>query len=518
MGLKRRRSALLTALAVLILPGFAPGRQIEITILHTADVRGHVFSLRHREHAAYLGGLLRCATVIRKVRAEQPNVLLVDCGDLLMGSPESALSDGTLALEAINALRYDARVPGGKDWIGGFDALVEREHLTRVPMLASNCRSRPGSESLLLNHVQWLERDMDGIRLIVLGMAHAPALMQEHLRMEDPRSAMSKLLPEIRKRKPDVLVLAAHFPFHSATEDVSLIQHLARTYPEVDVVLCGGGGSAVRGAKVGDTLCSQADAQGRWLGRVDMTFDTEKGILVNRSADLIEIGPEIPEDQLLLQALGTRLGRIEHQLETVVGHTRGRIEGSSDWPGQSGVQELVSLSVTHGLDTEVDVVLLGKEGGGYLAEGKISRKDIVRAIPDIRNWARVSVLPSELREILSENGAQVGTPNFMGCQGLRYTAEVRPEGGVAIRDLVLEGDRKPHGRGRLHVLFNADLLEPSRPGRERLRRIASEPRVRLEVLPIDTRQAVADYVGRESELRIRPQRGMAMILEEKNAP
>jgi 2',3'-cyclic-nucleotide 2'-phosphodiesterase (5'-nucleotidase family) len=93
-------------------------RQVPITILHTCDLHGHILPTENYAGQTNLGGLARCATVIRQVRAEQPHTLLVDAGDTIQGAPVSYLSGGQALVTALNLLHYDAWIWGNHefDW------------------------------------------------------------------------------------------------------------------------------------------------------------------------------------------------------------------------------------------------------------------------------------------------------------------------------------------------------------------------------------------------------------------
>jgi len=59
-----------------------------ITILHTNDVHSHIepFDITHPNYPN-LGGIARRASLIEKIRIENPNTLLFDAGDIFQGTP-----------------------------------------------------------------------------------------------------------------------------------------------------------------------------------------------------------------------------------------------------------------------------------------------------------------------------------------------------------------------------------------------------------------------------------------------
>src|ERR1041385_7226742 len=83
---------------------------VRISVLHTTDLHGHVLPAGDYNGHADLGGMARCVTQIQRWRAENPNSLVIDVGDVYQGT-EFALSDrGRMMIELFNLLRYDAWV------------------------------------------------------------------------------------------------------------------------------------------------------------------------------------------------------------------------------------------------------------------------------------------------------------------------------------------------------------------------------------------------------------------------
>jgi 2',3'-cyclic-nucleotide 2'-phosphodiesterase (5'-nucleotidase family) len=277
-----------------------------------------------------------------------------------------------------------------------------------------------------------------------------------------------------------------------------------RRYQDLDVVLGGGSGRVTRSARVGRVLYAEAGREARWLGRVDLVYDTVRGELLRAGADVLEIGPDLPVHRPLRAALGSSLGRVQRELDRSIGASARRVGARSATPGQSGTQELIGRVLAGALDAEV--VLQSGAGLGGLPAGTVRYRDIIRAIPDWTHAARMAIPAVELREILRENMARVGEPDFLGIHGAQYAWCAEEEGGE-VRDLVLGDGTRPHGRRRLAVVFHPELLSAAAPGREALRSIAHAPASRLETQAIDLRSLVAEYVAKHGLTDVRPGQG-----------
>src|SRR3954469_15438007 len=67
---------------------FAKEELIRLTILHTNDTHSRIDPFPEND-AKYpgMGGVARRAAVIKKIRSEESNVLLLDAGDIFQGTP-----------------------------------------------------------------------------------------------------------------------------------------------------------------------------------------------------------------------------------------------------------------------------------------------------------------------------------------------------------------------------------------------------------------------------------------------
>src|SRR5437868_2387846 len=91
-------------------------RDVPITILCTCDLHGNILPTENYDGQTNLGGIARCATVIRQVRAQEKNVLVLDAGDTIQGTAASYLSDGQVMVRCLNDMHYDAWIWGNHEF------------------------------------------------------------------------------------------------------------------------------------------------------------------------------------------------------------------------------------------------------------------------------------------------------------------------------------------------------------------------------------------------------------------
>src|SRR5258707_10665860 len=140
---RRNRRSLFCGLLILLASRLC-AREIPITILHTCDLHGNVLPTESYEGKTNLGGIARCATVIRQIRAQEKNVLLVDAGDSMQGTPVSFLSDGQVMVKCLNQLHYDSWTWGNHEFDWGLGKLAANAERAEVPIVVANIEGASG--------------------------------------------------------------------------------------------------------------------------------------------------------------------------------------------------------------------------------------------------------------------------------------------------------------------------------------------------------------------------------------
>src|SRR5258708_3289369 len=111
---------------------------VTISILHTTNLHGHILPTIDYNENADLGGLARCATQIRQWQRANPNVILIDIGDVYHGNELGLRARGATMIRCLNALAYDDWVVGNHDFDWGMEALTDCVGLSVMPVLAGN--------------------------------------------------------------------------------------------------------------------------------------------------------------------------------------------------------------------------------------------------------------------------------------------------------------------------------------------------------------------------------------------
>ncbi|MGF1924256.1 MAG: metallophosphoesterase [Bacteroidia bacterium] len=118
---------------------FANGRLRKITILHTNDVHSRIdpFPMDGSRNQG-LGGVARRSALIKKIRSEQENVLLLDAGDIFQGTAYFNKFGGELELKLMSQMGYDATTLGNHDFDNGVEGFYKQLHNANFEVLIAN--------------------------------------------------------------------------------------------------------------------------------------------------------------------------------------------------------------------------------------------------------------------------------------------------------------------------------------------------------------------------------------------
>lgn len=118
---------------------FAKKEVVKLTILHTNDVHSRLepFPMNDPKFPG-MGGAARRAALIKSIRNTEPNVLLLDAGDIFQGTPYFNFYHGEPEMKVMSQMGYDAATIGNHDFDAGADGLATQLAHANFPMLNCN--------------------------------------------------------------------------------------------------------------------------------------------------------------------------------------------------------------------------------------------------------------------------------------------------------------------------------------------------------------------------------------------
>jgi 5'-nucleotidase len=225
-----------------------PASALRLTILHTNDVHSHLEPMERGQFAG-IGGAPARASFVAAQRRAHANVLLLDAGDILQGTPYFNLFHGEPEIAAMNAMGYDAAAIGNHEFDAGIERLGElaRDHM-KFPFLCANYDFTGTPMEGLARDSMVIERD--GLRIGLLGLGiRLDGLVLPRLytgtRYLDPIEAARRAAVHLREEeKADFIICLSHLSLGSArraagTNNDPGDRDLIHAVPQIDLILGG---------------------------------------------------------------------------------------------------------------------------------------------------------------------------------------------------------------------------------------------------------------------------------------
>ncbi|MCL1030380.1 bifunctional metallophosphatase/5'-nucleotidase [Serratia silvae] len=265
---------------------------VNITILGTSDLHGTFVPWDYSTDTENLAGSLsQIATQVHKVRAQQPNVILVDAGDTIQGNfVETFKNDKTSPMIlGFNALDYDVWVMGNHEFDFGLKVLATPLSQFKGTALAGNIFWDSGKPYLPAYKI--VERQ--GVKIGIIGM-DTPMTAEfakgtdriDGLTFTDPVQAVKKVIQQIHGQV-DAIVLVAHMGIDNENQRPGTgVGDIARANPELAAIVAGHMHVKVDKEVINGVIVTEPDKYGRALSRIDLQFEQQNGkyVLINKDS------------------------------------------------------------------------------------------------------------------------------------------------------------------------------------------------------------------------------------------
>jgi sulfur-oxidizing protein SoxB len=278
-----------------------------------------------------MGGMDRVATVIKRIRADRPNALLLDGGDTWQGSLTAQRTLGQDMVDVMNALEPDA-MTSHWEFTLGIDRVTEIVDELAFPFLGANIFDNEWDEPAYEPYKMF---ERGGVQVAVIGQAFPympianPGWMFPGLSFGVREERMREVVREVRDAGAQLVVLLSHNGF-----DVD--RKLAAQVDGIDIILCGHTHDALpEPIKVGSTLLIASGSNGKFVSRVDLDVDASgvkavRHLLIPIFSDVIS-----PDPEMTALINGVR-APFQTELDEVLGSTdsllyrRGNFNGTFD--------------------------------------------------------------------------------------------------------------------------------------------------------------------------------------------
>ncbi len=407
---------------------------VEIHVLHTNDLHGQVYPRKGK------GGFDGLFAYVDDIRAEHPNVLLVDSGDIWAGTPEGNLTRGKLPAELMNALGYDAAALGNHEFDYGVDELVSFAAALNFPLLAANILPKTGDlgtkASSAITPLAIVEKGGIKIGLVGLIAPSTPELTHKDagdaFEFGDPTVGLQDAIGSLKAEGADFVIVLSHL----GVEDEKKLAAVAP--PEVVAILGGHSHTPLdppyRDDQTG-IIVMQSGSKTAGIDHLVLQV-TKDGVKVT-DGQLVSLGTsEWPKHPKVAEILGRYAPTIDELMARKVGtcpdalrRVRGKVRSSTlgNW-----IADVMRTA------TGADAALHNKTGiRADLEAGDVAVRGLYEVAP-FDNTIVVVELTGEQLMALMDHAAGDGR-TYLEASNMKVRYDLKAEPGKRVKELVIDG-------------------------------------------------------------------------------
>ena len=401
----------------------------KIVILHTNDSHG-----RMAENLGF-AGVKALKTAYENAGAQ---VLVLDAGDTLHGKPIVNLSQGSTAVDMMNAVGYDAMVPGNHDFNYTAKRLSTLASRMTFPLLAANVSWQETGRPFAKNNVI-IEKD--GKKIGIFGLASPETIYKSSpknvagLVFTNPTKAAREQVKSLKEQGAHYIVALSHVGMDKASNPTST--QIAQMVPGIDIIIDGHSHTLLEnGQKVGKTLLAST---GNYLEHIGVVVIDESG---KATASVVNVGEYTEQDAKIKNSMDALKAKVDSQLSDVIGRTPVALDGAREHvrAGETNLGNLITDAMRSASGAQIALF----NGGGIRATipaGSITKAQILETLPFGNYLVVKSLKGSEIVEALEKGVSDYPalSGGFPHVSGLTFELNAAAPKGKRVSNVLVGG-------------------------------------------------------------------------------
>lgn len=394
-------------LAAFIAACICRAEQVRLVVLQSTDVHG---SDMIANHAAW----------IAKERQADPDLLVVDCGDLCRGSFPASVDSGASMVSVLNACRYDVWVPGNHEFRIGAEAFRRNmDRFTSGAVLAANIKFETPAAAPQRIILPWKRFERKGLKIAIIGLTSSyyddwfSPVPYAEIKLLSPIEVLPPLLAEIRQAGAELVFIAAHLgpampvEQEAGKENAIPFRDALKAHPEISLLLAGHTHQTAPVTELHPgTWVVQPPTHAKGLAKITITYDKAARRTVDVTSEFLNAGDISPLAQMPPEWIANN-----QRAEAVKTNVLVRLpEGMALEPATQGqpspLAEMTARAMAEATGAEAAV---SRTYSHWRNKGReLTALDFYNMMPNEYSITRLTLKPEQLSAVLQEMGGVAG--------------------------------------------------------------------------------------------------------------
>lgn len=281
---------------------YAAEKEKVIQIVATSDTHGSFYPWTYATDSERAdGGLTKIATVVKELKAQNPNTILIDNGDTLQGNSNQIFfekNEVNPMLAAFNAMGYATMTLGNHEFNYGVETLEKNmSGLKNTTVLCGNVY-KPNGERL---GKPYEIVECDGVKVAIIGMV-TPHIMKwdagnlKGYKVTSPYEETKAAIKEIQSKKlADVMIASVHMGLDGEYGDDSAAE-LAKKCPELAAIVAGHAHSKIEQEIVNNIPITEPGSDASNVSVITLTLEGNK--VKSATTKLVSVKDAKPDTEM----------------------------------------------------------------------------------------------------------------------------------------------------------------------------------------------------------------------------
>ena len=450
----------------------ADNHLITLTILGTTDVHGNIYDWSYEDGEIDDDvGLAKIYSIVKEVREENPNTLLIDNGDTIQGTVltddlyNMNLENSNPIIDVMNYMEYDSMTLGNHEFNFGLELIDKIKKEANFPILSANIYNKEDESNFM---DPYTIKELSGIKIGILGLTTPNIPKWDGPKVTDlefkSMAKEAKKYADILKNeeKVDIIIATSHAGLDARHgNEGSSSKYILEEVPEIDALLVGHDHEEIA-KKISGVPVGAADDKGNQVVRFDLTIENKNGTydVIDSKVQLIETknyqaSKDIKEYakeyhnktlEFLKESIGTSTGDF---------HPKSKIKGIPEAQiRDTAVIDLINEVQLEYTGADISAAALFKQDSN-IEKGEVSYSDIFDIYKYPNTLYAVEVTGEELKQYMEWSASyfnqykegdstisfnpEIRGYNYDMFAGVDYKIDISKPAGQRIVDLTYEG-------------------------------------------------------------------------------